>query len=34
MAHTDWMIRGSEVASCNCSYGCPMLHITGHGVVK
>ncbi len=23
MAHTDWMIRGSEIASCNCSYGCP-----------
>ena len=20
---TDWMIRGPEVASCNCSYGCP-----------
>ncbi len=23
MAHTDWMIRGPEIASCNCSYGCP-----------
>ncbi len=23
MTHTDWMIRGSEIASCNCDYGCP-----------
>jgi hypothetical protein len=20
---TEWMIRGPEIASCNCSYGCP-----------
>jgi hypothetical protein len=23
MAHADWMIRGPEIATCNCSYGCP-----------
>ena len=23
MAHTEWMIRGPEIAACNCSYGCP-----------
>ena len=23
MAHTDWMIRGPEIGSCNCAYGCP-----------
>lgn len=23
MTQTEWMIRGSEIASCNCSYGCP-----------
>lgn len=23
MAFTEWMIRGPEIASCNCSYGCP-----------
>ncbi len=23
MASTDWMIRGPEIASCNCNYGCP-----------
>ena len=23
MAMTDWMIRGPEIATCNCSYGCP-----------
>ena len=23
MAHTDWMIRGPQISSCNCSYGCP-----------
>ena len=23
MVHTDWMIRGPEIATCNCSYGCP-----------
>lgn len=23
MAQTEWMIRGSEIASCNCAYGCP-----------
>ena len=23
MAHTDWMIRGPEISTCNCSYGCP-----------
>ncbi|MDE2385918.1 MAG: DUF1326 domain-containing protein [Alphaproteobacteria bacterium] len=23
MAMTEWMIRGPEIASCNCSYGCP-----------
>jgi hypothetical protein len=23
MAATEWMIRGPEIASCNCDYGCP-----------
>jgi hypothetical protein len=23
MAMTEWMIKGPEIASCNCSYGCP-----------
>ncbi|MBL8895722.1 MAG: DUF1326 domain-containing protein [Rhizobiales bacterium] len=23
MADTQWMIRGPEIATCNCSYGCP-----------
>jgi hypothetical protein len=23
MALTEWMIRGPEIASCNCAYGCP-----------
>jgi hypothetical protein len=23
MAFTEWMIRGSEISSCSCSYGCP-----------
>lgn len=23
MAFTDWMLRGPEVATCNCAYGCP-----------
>ena len=23
MAHTDWMIRGPEIATCNCAFGCP-----------
>ena len=23
MAFTDWMIQGSEIANCNCAYGCP-----------
>ena len=23
MAHTDWMISGPEIVSCNCAYGCP-----------
>ena len=23
MANVDWMIRGPEIASCNCAYGCP-----------
>ena len=23
MAFTEWMIRGPEIASCNCAYGCP-----------
>ena len=23
MAQTEWMIRGPEIATCNCSYGCP-----------
>lgn len=23
MAFTEWMIRGPEISSCNCSYGCP-----------
>ncbi len=23
MAYTEWAIRGPEIASCNCSYGCP-----------
>lgn len=23
MAFTEWMIRGPEIATCNCSYGCP-----------
>ena len=23
MANVEWMIRGPEVATCNCSYGCP-----------
>ena len=23
MAMTEWMIRGSEIAACNCDYSCP-----------
>jgi len=23
MAHTEWMIRGPEIATCNCDYSCP-----------
>ena len=23
MAFTEWMLRGPEIASCNCAYGCP-----------
>ena len=23
MAMTEWMIKGPEIATCNCSYGCP-----------
>jgi len=23
MAHTEWMIQGTEIVSCNCAYGCP-----------
>ena len=23
MAFTEWMIRGPEISSCSCSYGCP-----------
>jgi len=23
MASTEWVIKGSEFANCNCSYGCP-----------
>lgn len=23
MAHVDWMIRGPELATCNCAWGCP-----------
>jgi hypothetical protein len=23
MTATEWMIRGPEIASCNCAYGCP-----------
>jgi len=23
MSHPDWMIRGPEVATCNCNWGCP-----------
>jgi hypothetical protein len=23
MAHTEWMIRGPEIAACNCDYSCP-----------
>jgi len=23
MAHVDWRIRGPEIATCNCNYGCP-----------
>ena len=23
MAMTEWMLRGPEIASCNCAYGCP-----------
>lgn len=23
MANIDWMIRGPEMATCNCAYGCP-----------
>jgi len=23
MAMTEWMIKGPEIASCNCDYGCP-----------
>jgi hypothetical protein len=23
MALTEWMIRGPEISSCNCAYGCP-----------
>lgn len=23
MAHTEWMIRGPSISTCNCAYGCP-----------
>jgi hypothetical protein len=23
MAFTEWMIRGPQISSCNCAYGCP-----------
>lgn len=23
MAMTEWMLRGPEIATCNCNYGCP-----------
>jgi hypothetical protein len=23
MAHVDWRIKGPEIASCNCNWGCP-----------
>lgn len=23
MAHTEWMIRGPEITTCNCAFGCP-----------
>ncbi|NJM30781.1 MAG: DUF1326 domain-containing protein [Rhizobiales bacterium] len=23
MAMTEWMLRGPEIATCNCAYGCP-----------
>lgn len=23
MAHTEWMLRGPEIATCNCDYSCP-----------
>ena len=23
MAHVDWSIKGPEIATCNCSWGCP-----------
>lgn len=23
MAHVDWMIRGPQLATCNCDWGCP-----------
>ena len=23
MASTEWVVKGSEFANCNCSYGCP-----------
>ena len=23
MAYPDWMIRGPEVSTCNCNWGCP-----------
>ncbi|MCT7373925.1 DUF1326 domain-containing protein [Chelativorans salis] len=23
MAYVDWMIRGPEIATCNCNWGCP-----------
>jgi hypothetical protein len=23
MAHVDWSIRGPEIATCNCAWGCP-----------
>ena len=23
MAHVDWSIKGPEIATCNCDWGCP-----------
>jgi hypothetical protein len=23
MAHTDWSVRGPQIATCNCAWGCP-----------